>query len=269
LTPSSPPSPPSRLLLLLVTLVPLLPLGAGCANKGPSFEDVLPPDELFAEAQEILAGRKIAGIVPWTNYGKAIDTFQAIIDNYPYSDYALESELLIADAYYDDGRYDEALSYYRDFGDLHPEHERVPYTVLRSALCRYNQIQSVERDQTPTREALIYLERLVEEFPFSEEAREGERVLRELRTRLAGNLMRIGDFYLRRDEFQAAASRYREILNTYPGLGRDAESLFKLGVCYQNMRRYDEALRLFYVVVENYRETELALAAAERIAAGN
>jgi outer membrane protein assembly factor BamD len=251
-------------------LLPLCLLHAvSCANTEPSFEDVPPAEELFAEAQEILARKRIAGIIPWTNYGKAIETFQAIIDNYPYSDYALEAELLIPDAYYADERYDEALSYYRDFADLHPEHEKVPYTILRSALCFYNQIASVERDQTPTREALIYLERLVDEYPFSPEAREGERVLRELRTLLAGNLMKIGDFYLRRGEYQAAASRYREILNTYPGLGEDAESLFKLGVCYENMRRYDEALRLFYVVVENYRDTELALQAAERIAASN
>ena len=79
--------------------------------------------------------------------------------------------------------------------------------------------------------------------------------------------MKIGDFYFKRGEHQAAAARYRSLLNTYPGLGLDAESLFKLGTCYEHMRRYDEALRLFFVVLENYEDTELAVLAAERIAA--
>jgi outer membrane protein assembly factor BamD len=254
-----------------VSLIPLLAaviLAPGCAKKTPSFEDVAPADELYAEGLAILEGGTIAKFIPYISYDKAIDIFQAIIDNYPYSDYAVKSELLIADAYFDDERYDEALSYYRDFGDLHPQHPKVAYTILRSALCFYNQIESIDRDQTPTREALVYLERLVNGYPFSTETREGEKVLRELRTRLARNLMRIGDFYLRRSEHQAAAARFRDILDTYPGLGQDAESLYKLGVCYENMKRYDEAIRLYYVVLENYRGSDLALMAAERIAAG-
>ena len=143
----------------------------------------------------------------------AIDTFQTIIDNYPYSAFAVKAELRIADAYFDDGRWDEALSYYRDFGDLHPQHERVPYTLLRSALCHYNQVQSVERDQTATREALLSLEQLIRSHPFAKEAADGEDLLRELRRRLAVNELRIGDFYLKRDEFQSAAERYRGLLN--------------------------------------------------------
>jgi outer membrane protein assembly factor BamD len=234
----------------------------------PTFEEVPPADELYEEALTILEGKKILGVIPYVNYNKAIETFQAIIDNYPYSDYALESELLIADAYFDDGRYDEALSYYRDFGDLHPQHEKVPYTILRSAMCFYNQVESIDRDQTPTYEALVYLERLLDGYPFSPEARQGEQILRELRTRLAQHLMEIGDFYRDLQEYQSAAARYRDILNTYPGLGYDAESLYKLGVCYEHMKRHDEALRLFYVVLENYRGSELAVLAAERISDG-
>ncbi len=63
--------------------------------------------------------------------------------------------------------------------------------------------------------------------------------------------------------------RYRSLLDRYPGLGLDAEGLYKLGVCYANMKREDEALRLFHVILENYRDTDLAAAAAERIARSN
>ena len=101
-----------------------------------------------------LAGHKILYVYTRRNYSRAIEYFQAVIDNYPYSEHAVRAELKIADAYYDDGKYDEALSYYRDFGDLHPQHEMVPYTVYRSGMCHYERIENEERDQTSTRNAL-------------------------------------------------------------------------------------------------------------------
>ena len=253
---------------ILAGLVVTLLLVACASDDEPSFEDVPPAEELFAEGLQILEGLNILGVYTYINYGDAIEVFQTIIDNYPYSEYAVKAELNIADAYFEDRRYDEALSYYRDFSDLHPQHEKVPHTALRSALCHYNQVRSVERDQTSTREALLELERLIRGYPFAEEASEGEALLRELRTRLARNELRTGDFYLQRDEFQSAAERYRGLLNTYPGLGQDAEALFKLGVCYENMKRQDEATRLFHVIVENFPDTILADSAREHIAAG-
>jgi outer membrane protein assembly factor BamD len=242
---------------------------ASCASDEPDFEDVLPADELYAEGLEILEGWRLLWVYPIINYTKAIETFHAIIDNYPYSDYAVKAELQIADAYFEDGRFDEALSYYRDFGDLHPQHDRVPYTILRSAKCHYEQISSIDRDQSSTREALHFLELLLRDHPYAPEAAEGETMLHGLRTRLSQNVLEIGDFYLRRREFQSAAERYRTVLNSYPGLGHDAEALFKLGVCYENLKRQDEALRLFHVLVENFGSTRHARAAADHIAAAN
>jgi len=250
--------------LLLAVLLGII---AGCKSDVPDFEDVPPADELYAEGLKILAGedRRWLFFLP-PNYDKAIETFQSIIDNYPYSEFETKAQLKIADAYYDDERWDEALSYYRDFADLHPQHERVPYTILRSALCHYNQVEAVNRDQTSTHESIRYLDLLLKSYPYSSEAREAEVLLLELRTLLALNTMKIGDFYLDRTQWPSAAARYRIVLNEYPGLGLDADALYKLGYCYENMRRRDEALRLYHVVLENYRGTRAARNAAARIA---
>jgi outer membrane protein assembly factor BamD len=242
---------------------------AGCATDTPDFEDVGPADELYAEGLETLEGWRLFWLIPIVNYSKAIETFQSILDNYPYSDYAVKAELQIADAYFADARFDEALSYYRDFGDLHPQHPRVPYTILQSARCHYEQIRSIDRDQTSTREALHFLELLIRNHPYAAETTEGESMLHTLRTRLSRNVLRIGDFYLTRREYQSAAERFRTVLNSYPGLGHDAEALFKLGVCYENLKREDEALRLFHVLVENFGGSRQARAAAAHIAAAN
>jgi outer membrane protein assembly factor BamD len=235
-----------------------------CASKPPDFDDVAPADELYAKGIHQLETRRL-WIIP-IHYTLAIETFQSIIDNYPYSDYAVQAELKIADAYFLNGKYDEALSYYRDFADLHPQHEKVPYTILRSSLCRQSQMRAANRDQTATRDALAYLDHLLATYPHSSEAREGEILWRELRTQLALNVTQIAEFYMKKAEYESAAERYRSLLNEFPGLGLDAQALYNLGVCYSEMHRDEEAGRIFQSIVQNYRDSQYAAAAAERIA---
>jgi outer membrane protein assembly factor BamD len=237
----------------------------GCKSAPPVFEEPPPADELYATGNEQLERRQILGFLPWFNHDKAIETFQTIIDNYPYSDYAVLAELKIADAYFTDGKYEEALSYYRDFSDLHPQHPQVPYTIWRSALCHERRKRAPNRDQTNTREAVVYLDRLLLNYPASEYAPEAEELWRALRRRLAENIIGIGDFYWKRGEFESAAERYRMLLNEYPGLGSDAATLYKLGVCYYEMNRIVEAERIFQSIVQNYEGDEYAAKAAEQI----
>jgi len=252
-----------------IAAIALLLLAAGCAKPPPEFEEVPPAEELYQEGQKILEGKRFLGFWPYTDYGGAIETFQAIIDNYPYSEYAVLAELAIADAYFDDEKYEEALSYYRDFTDLHPQHDKVPYTIYRSALCHQRRVHSANRDQTATREALIFLDQLLAKYPYSEYASEGEVLWRELRTTLAEQVKDIGDFYLKRNEWESAAERYRSLLNEYPGLGLDAQALYKLGVCYAEMNRTEEAENIFQAIVQNYRDSDVARDAADRIASMN
>jgi len=249
-----------------ITAIASLILVAGCAKPPPEFEDVPPADELYEEGLKSLEGTRFLGLWPYVDHDEAIETFQAIIDNYPYSEYAVISELAIADAYFEGEKYEEALSYYRDFTDLHPQHEKVAYTIYRSALCHEQRVRSANRDQTSTREALIFLDRLLAKYPYSEYAGDGEALWRKLRTTLAEQVRDIGDFYLKLDEWESAAERYRSLLNEYPGLGLDAEALYKLGICYAKMNRIEEAESIFEAIVQNYRASDVARDAADRIA---
>jgi outer membrane protein assembly factor BamD len=251
-------------------LAPLLLLAAlcatGCRDKEPLFEEVPPADELYAMGEKELEGRRILPFYTRVDYTRAIEIFQSIIDNYPYSEYALKAELKIADAYYADGKYDEALSYYRDFGDLHPQHEMVPYTVYRSGMCHFERIESIERDQTFARNALGFFDRLLVQYPHSQYARDAEALWRELQVRLAEHQERIADFYREREEYEAAAERYRNLLDANPGLGLDARVLFKLGQCYEALDRLDEADRIYRTLVAHYATSPEAHRARQRLA---
>jgi len=251
-------------------VVAALTLLAGCAKNNPAeFEEVASADVLYQQGLQILESDKLLGFLPTKDYDHAIETFQAIVDNYPYSDYAVLAELKIADTYYDQGKWEEALSYYRDFAELHPTHESVPYSILRSALSRRNQALTSNRDQTNTKHALEHLDVLMKRYPYAPEARQAEKIWREMRTRLATHEMGVGDFYLSHEEFQSAADRYLKVLNDYPGLGLDGQALYKLGTCYSEMNLEDEATRIFEVILNNYDGTEYAEAAREHVPAAN
>jgi outer membrane protein assembly factor BamD len=254
-----------RLSLLALSLA--LGLATACAKPPPTFEEVPPAEELYAKGQKILEGEYWLGFIPHTDYTEAIETFQAIIDNYPYSDYAIQAELAIADAYFEDEKYEEALSYYRDFGDLHPQHEKVPYTLFQAALCHERRKRSYNRDQTPTRDSLVFLDQLLSKYPHSPQATEAEALWRDLRLLLAEQVRGIAQFYMKREEWESAGDRWRTLLNEYPGLGLDAEALYQLAVCYTEMNRLEEADNIFQAIVQNYQDSEWADDAKQRIAA--
>ncbi len=255
-------------------LVPLAAVGllSGCLSppEAEVYEDVvLSAEELYEEATAILEEGRRSWIFKEADYLDAIDVYQEIIDNYPFSDYAILAELQIADSYFERDRFEEALSYYRDFADLHPDHPKVPYTIWRSALCLYEQTYEASRDQDPTRQAINQLEVMMRHYPDAPESVEAEALWKELRERLATREMQVGDFYMEREEFQSAADRFRRVLDAYPGLGLDGDALYKLGVCYQRMNRDDEATEIFEVILRNFEGTEVAQAAEEAIPAAN
>jgi outer membrane protein assembly factor BamD len=251
--------------------VVLLVLSA-CATQPPepALDELPAADVLYQQGVSLLENRKtVLWLIDTTPYQDAIDKFQEVVDNYPYSEYAVAAELKIADSYFEQERWDEALSYYRDFAELHPEHEKVPYTIHRTALCHAKQSGTPDRDQTATREALAALDQLMTRYPAAPETRDAELLWKELRTKLGEHVLGIGDFYWKRDEYQSAAGRYRQVLDEFPGLGLDAEALYKLGLCYTHMNRDDEAQRIFEVILENYEDTDVARAAQDQIPAAN
>jgi hypothetical protein len=55
------------------------------------------------------------------------------------------------------------------------------------------------------------------------------------------------------------------LLNENPGLGSDAATHYKHGVCYNEKNRIVEAERIFQSIVQNYEVDEYAAKAAEQI----
>ncbi len=221
-------------------------LALGCSSKQPDFDMEIPTAEvLYEQGMEALKPRRALLIIPYTNYQKGIDLFQEIVDNYPYSEYSVKAELEIANAYYNQEKWEEALSYYQDFGDLHPDDENVPFTMFRTGMCYANRVPVPDRDQRMTELAVEAFDLLVDSFPESTYAPEAEERAHNLRIRLAENAFIVADFYFETEEYQAAARRFNIMLVEYPGLGFDPLVLQRLGISYARLQRPEDAARVF------------------------
>jgi len=192
----------------------------GCASdkslKGKPKKNEKTPAELMEE------GRRL---YEQTYYLGAIETFQKIVDRYPYSKFSAEAELKIADSYYYSADYDAAFDAYTEFQRLHPKNPKIPDVFYQKGMCHFSQVSTVDRDQSHTIQALEEFERLIKKFPKSGYSDQTHWKIRECYIKLAGSELYVGHFYFKMKRYNAAMSRYRYILKNFPDLGQYHEAL--------------------------------------------
>lgn len=149
-------------------------------------------------------------------YGKAATLFTDIKDNYPFSPYVVESELGLADALYLNEDYLDAADAYRDFENLHPRHEAIPYVLLQAARSLRLSYRSIDRTSANVKIAEEYASRVVNEYPGTEYAVLAEQELKTCRTLLAEREIFISNVYWNMGNYEAAYNRYIRIMEQYP-----------------------------------------------------
>ncbi|NLN40269.1 MAG: outer membrane protein assembly factor BamD [Smithella sp.] len=154
-------------------------------------------------------------------YKKARAAFTRLKEEYPLHELAVLAELGIADSYYSNKDYLEAEGAYRDFVELHPTDENVPYAIYQTGMCHYQQIEDIDRDQTQTVRARREFEKLTARYPQSRFALLAEKMTRECNAQLAEHEFYVGNFYFKLKKYEAALARFEGIRRGYPGVGLD------------------------------------------------
>jgi len=172
------------------------------------------------------------------DYQRAAALFQRVKEEYPLSTLAIMAELGIADSYYSDKQYPEAALSYRDFVNLHPTNENLPYVMYQIGMCHYNGITTIDRDQSETFKALKEFERLLLRFPESRFAFMAEKKIRDCRKNLGEKEFYIGKFYFNMKEYRAALRRFETITREYANVGLDYQVNYFIA---ETKRRMEEA----------------------------
>jgi outer membrane protein assembly factor BamD len=205
--------------LLLVLMI------SGCSTiKGwfSSTKPDRPPDVLTQEGIKDLRKK---------NYIDAIETFQKVKDRYPYSHEATLAQLKVADAYFYDKKYDEAMQAYREFEKLHPTSKAVPYCIYREGLSCYRQRSTIDRDQTYTHKAIAEFTRLKQKYPDSQFIPGADRCLARCRQDLAEHEFYVAEFYYATEHYPAAIERYQTLIQDYPEFPKNALAKERIKKC--------------------------------------
>jgi outer membrane protein assembly factor BamD len=168
-------------------------------------------------------------------YEDAFQAFQDIRDKYPYSKYAITAELKIADALYKRGSYDDAYKAYDDFEKLHPKNKDIPYVIYQKGMCNFEQIKSIDREQVHTIKAREIFERLIKQYPRSEYANRGRKVLMKCIIYLSEYELYVGNFYFKQGFYRAALGRYNYLIHHYPDVGQYHKAMERISIIKQKL----------------------------------
>jgi outer membrane protein assembly factor BamD len=164
-------------------------------------------------------------------YEQAIKNFEQLKDWYPFSKYAILAELKIADSYYHLKRFPEAIQAYEEFEQLHPRNEAIPYIIYQIGMSYYDQIDTVDRDQTSAQKALETFQRLTTQYPDDLYSREARSHIQICYNSLAGHDFYVGMFYFKDERYAAARQRFLSVITKYPDTGIHYRALLFLARC--------------------------------------
>jgi len=243
--------------LRLVALASLLVL-AGCSTIGSIFggdDDKDAKEDLSTVPVETLYNRGVDALTA-KRYTVAIKQFDGVEQYYPYSTWAVNAELMQGYSQYLESKYTDAIGAIDRFIQLHPAHRDIAYAYYLRALCYYEQIADISRDQKTTQEAMGALQEVVNRFPDSAYGRDARLKIDLARDHLAGKEMDVGRWYQEQHLYAAAIGRFQKVVDDYQTTNHVPEALHRLTEIYLTLGLTDDARRTAAVLGHNYPGSE-------------
>lgn len=189
---------------------------------------------------------------------QALAAFEEVERQHPYSSWARRAMLMEAYAHYQANDYDEAIADAQRFIALHPGNESAPYAYYLVAICHFERILDVGRDQATTERALAALNDVVRRYPESAYAQDARLKVDMVYDQLAGKELAVGRFYLTRDQHLAAINRFRSVLENehFQRTSHTPEALHRLVEAYLSVGMTEEAQRMAAILGHNFPGSE-------------
>jgi outer membrane protein assembly factor BamD len=217
---------------------------SGCgAAKQAAFD----PVARFNEAE---------GLMRKESFEKARAAYQEIQEKAPDKSYNADIMLRVADTYFGEEKFDEALVEYQAFLNFHPVNKNASYAQYQVAMCSYKELPTVDRDPEVVRTALKEFEKLLRKYPksvYEEQARKFAAICRE---QLAEYELYVERFYYKKGSYRAAIGRAEKLLEGFPESLKGKDALYYAGLSYVELGERTQALKTFETLVQKYPSME-------------
>jgi len=185
-------------------------------------------------------------------WNEAANYFKEVERQHPYSEWSRRAILMEAYAHYEANDYASAIGDAERFISLYPGNAATPYAYYIKAICYFEQIVDVGRDQAATDQARAAFAEVIKRYPTTEYARDAKFKLDMTNDQLAGKEMTVGRYYERAGDPLAAIGRFKTVVSDYQTTSHAPEALYRLVECYLTIGLAREAVRDGAVLGYNY-----------------
>ena len=190
------------------------------------------------------------------NVSEAKAKFAAVDKQDPFSDEGRKSLVMSTFLNYRNGQFDDAIASGQRYMNLYPESKDAAYVQYLVGLSFYKKIPVVTQDQRYAAETIKAMQAVIDNYPKSEYVDDARTKLRMATDQLAGKEMQVGRYYQERQEYLAAVSRFRNVVENYQNTNQTPEALARLVECYMSLGVPSEAQTAAAVLGANYPDSQ-------------
>jgi outer membrane protein assembly factor BamD len=250
----------SSSLLKLVCGLSVLVVATGCASTSALLTSDPSGTPLFEQGQDALVARE------WRD---AINAFDTLLRNYPSSPYLAEARLGLGRAHYELARVENlimAIDAFQGFLTYHPTHEFVDYAQYMIGMTYAKQMLTPDRDQAPTRSAIAAFEFFLDSYTDSPLRAAVVQERKNAIDSLASHELQVARWQATREfDWDAAIDRVKFALEAYPDTTLKCDLFFTMALAYEEGEQFEDAIRYYEQVTNDYPDCELVEDAQKRI----
>ena len=197
-------------------------------------------------------------------------TLQTLINTYPDSEYLSKAKLAIADSYYSEGGVSgltQAEAEYKDFITFFPTAPESPEAQYRVGMAHFRMMAKADRDQTEAEVADAEFKEFLLKYPDSPLIPRVKGRLRQTEEVLGQGEYFTAYYYYTHNAYQAAQSRFQEILDRYPNFSGGDSALYYLGQSLEHLKKGHDAVPYYSRVITDFPLSPLVPQAKERLTA--
>jgi outer membrane protein assembly factor BamD len=246
----------NNILKQLIAYLFIMVIFFACSSKKAAIKDTSLYDAgaRFEEVNEKIKKR---------DYEKAREILGDIKARDTSKEYAALAQIRIGDTYFEEGEYEEAVSEYKAFLDLHTYHKYAPYAQYQVAMSYYKRISGADTSYSLAKLALTEFEKLQKQYPRNPYMEITDKRIKICKDTLAEYELYVGKFYLQKGSYTAAAERFTSLLQLYPDSSSEPEALYNLGLAYKDIGEKEKAIDVLTTLNEKFPTIKLSQQARE------
>lgn len=230
----------SIVLCILCSLLFITSCGGGKAVKK---EEGFDPERYLSRADTLIKDKE---------YEEARKLLLEVKNRDNTKKYAPQAQLKTAESYIRDGDIDIGIEEYRKFIELYPDNQYASYAQYQIGMAYFSQIESPDRGSGAAQKALLEFMKLKEMYPRNPYREVLELRIEKCRNVIADGELMVGEFYYKKESYNAAINRLEGLLKQFPEYKRGDEALILLARAYKAAGIGEKSREALNKLIEKY-----------------